>query len=66
VALPEGKPAGERCPHLTADVRCALFGLPERPTTCVSFRPEPEICGDSAAQALATLVKWERLTRPAR
>ena len=65
-ALPDGKPAGVRCPHLTVDVLCALFGLPERPATCVSLRPEPEMCGDSAEQALATLARWETLTRPDR
>jgi uncharacterized protein len=65
-ALPDGKPAGVRCVHLTPDIRCALFGRPERPETCVSFRPEHEICGDSAAEAMATLVRWETLTRPTR
>ena len=63
-ALPEGKPADVRCPHLTDDIRCALFGLPERPATCVGLRPSAEMCGDSAEQALATIVAWERLTAP--
>jgi hypothetical protein len=53
-----------RCPHLTDDIRCALFGKPERPATCTSLRPEPEMCGSSAVEAMATLVRWERLTRP--
>jgi hypothetical protein len=65
-ALPEGKAAGVRCPHLTAEVRCALFGKPERPPTCVGLRPEDEMCGDSAETAMATLVRWERLTAPHR
>lgn len=65
-ALPDGKPAGVRCPHLTDEVRCALFGRPERPATCASLRPGPEMCGDSAAEAMATLVRWERLTAPRR
>jgi uncharacterized protein len=63
-ALPDGKPAGVRCPHLTADTRCALFGRPERPATCTSLRPELEMCGPSADAAMATLVRWERLTTP--
>jgi len=63
-ALPEGKAAGVRCPHLTADIRCALFGKPERPATCVSLRPAPEMCGGSAEEALATIARWERLTAP--
>jgi hypothetical protein len=63
-ALPDGKPAGERCPHLTEDIRCALFGKPERPRTCVGLRPGPEMCGGSAEEAMATLVRWEALTAP--
>jgi len=63
-ALPQGKAAGVRCPHLTDDIRCALFGKPERPATCTSLRPQPEMCGETAQEAMATLVKWERLTRP--
>jgi uncharacterized protein len=63
-SLPHGKAAGERCPHLTADLRCALFGTPERPPVCSGIRPEPEMCGASAADAMATLVRWEALTAP--
>jgi hypothetical protein len=65
-ALPEGKAAGVRCPHLTADIRCALFGKPERPATCVGIKPALEMCGDSAEQAMATLIRWEQLTDPRR
>lgn len=63
-ALPEGKPAGVRCPHLTDDIRCALFGTPERPATCAGIQPSPEMCGESAGEAMATLIRWERLTAP--
>jgi hypothetical protein len=62
--LPLGKAAGVRCPHLTFDIRCALFGTPERPAVCTSLRPGPEMCGDSAEMAMATLIRWETLTRP--
>jgi len=61
-ALPEGKPAGVACPHLTDDLGCALFGSPDRPAVCSGLKPQPEMCGDSAAEAMATLVRWERLT----
>jgi len=60
----DGKPAGVRCPHLTAETTCALFGTPARPATCTSLRPQLEMCGDSADAAMATLVRWERLTAP--
>lgn len=63
-ALPDGKAAGVRCPHLTAEVRCALWGRPERPRVCTGLRPGPEMCGDSAAAAMATLLRWETLTAP--
>lgn len=63
-ALPAGKAAGVRCPHLTADIACALFGKPERPAVCASLRPQPEMCRDSADEAMETLIRWESLTAP--
>ena len=63
-ALPEGKPANVRCPHLTDAITCALFGLPSRPAVCRSLQPAAEMCGESAAEAMATIVRWETLTRP--
>lgn len=63
-ALPHGKPAGEVCPHLDAELRCLLFGKPERPKTCIGLRPGPEMCGDSREDAMATLLHWETLTAP--
>ncbi|MDD2308420.1 MAG: YkgJ family cysteine cluster protein [Desulfuromonadaceae bacterium] len=59
-----GKPAGVRCPQLTADNRCRLFGSAERPAVCRSLRPHKEMCGSSAIEALERLAEWERLTRP--
>lgn len=53
-----------RCPHLTADTRCALFGKPERPAVCRDLKPQPEMCGSSAAEAMATLERWELETAP--
>jgi hypothetical protein len=64
--MPDGKPAGERCPHLTGDHRCALFGSPERPSVCGSLRPEPSMCGDGARAAFVTLRRLERATAPRR
>jgi hypothetical protein len=62
--MPQGKPAGARCVQLTADHRCRLFGQPERPAVCVRLQPNEEMCGQSAAQALAWLSELERATRP--
>jgi hypothetical protein len=58
------QPAGVRCPHLTEEIRCALFGRPERPAVCRDLMPGPEMCGGSAEEALATLTRWERETAP--
>ena len=61
---PHGKLAHVRCPHLTADVRCALFGRPERPRVCGDLKPQAEMCGDSTTDAFETLARWERETAP--
>jgi len=63
--MPQGKPAGVRCLQLTADNRCAIFGRPERPAVCDRLRPLPEMCGESAAEALAHIARLEAATRPA-
>lgn len=62
--MSSGKPAGVRCVQLTDDHRCAIFGRPERPAVCASFRAMPEMCGTTRAEALAILVELETLTRP--
>lgn len=62
--MPEGKPAGVRCVQLQPDMRCALFGRPERPAFCASLRPMEEMCGRSREEAMARLEEMERATRP--
>lgn len=62
--MPGGKPAGVRCLHLTHDLRCAIFGSPERPAVCASLRPMEEMCGTTQAEALAYLARLEELTSP--
>jgi len=53
--MPEGKPAGVRCFHLTPDYRCALWGKPERPDVCNAFRAEPDFCGSDRNEAMSIL-----------
>jgi uncharacterized protein len=60
--MPGGKPAGVRCVQLAADLRCAIFGRPERPAVCNSFRPTEEICGSGARSAHDYLAAMERET----
>lgn len=62
--MPDGKPVGVRCIQLLADLRCAIFGSPERPQVCRSLRPTQEMCGESAGAALAYLTRLEELTAP--
>jgi hypothetical protein len=64
--MPHGKPAGIPCVQLLPDLRCALFGRPERPAFCVSLRPSDEMCGASRDNALAILAALERATLPVR
>ena len=62
--MPEGKPAGVACVHLTADKRCALFGDPRRPRLCHDFAPEPAVCGVDARQAMSRLQYLEIFSAP--
>jgi hypothetical protein len=62
--MENGKPAGVRCPHLDAQLRCQLWGLPERPQVCGDLRPAPDICGANQTEALRLLGDLERATAP--
>lgn len=62
--MPHGKPAGIPCVQLLPDLRCAIFGRPERPAFCVSLRPSDEMCGADRAAAFANLSSLENATRP--
>ena len=60
--MPEGKPAGVRCVQLDTELRCRLFGKPERPAVCKSLRPENQMCGPDREHALVFLQQLEYLT----
>jgi hypothetical protein len=62
--MPHGKPAGVRCVQLGDDLRCAIFGQPERPACCSGLQPQTEMCGANRTEALAWLTQLEALTRP--
>ncbi|CAB3746401.1 hypothetical protein LMG29542_00200 [Paraburkholderia humisilvae] len=64
--MPEGKPAGVRCVQLGDDLRCTIFGKPERPACCSGLQPQAEMCGASRADALVWLARLEHDTRPER
>lgn len=62
--MPWGKPAGVRCVQLMEDLRCGIFGSPERPACCAGLRPSEEMCGADRSQALVYLAWLEQETRP--
>ena len=62
--MPEGKPAGVRCVQLSEDLRCLLYGKPERPAVCVSFSASLSMCGVSREEALSYLRLLEIATLP--
>ena len=61
--MPHGKPAGVRCVQLDDDMRCRIFGHPERPAFCGSLQPSHEMCGDSTVHAMHWLSRLEAATR---
>ena len=65
--MPQGKPAGVPCVQLDADLRCRLFGQPERPAVCRGLRPARDMCGpmdDGGRHALLWLGALEAATGP--
>lgn len=62
--MPHGKPAGVRCVQLAADMRCQVFGTPQRPDFCGRLRPSADMCGGSRDEAMQLLTLLEQATRP--
>jgi Fe-S-cluster containining protein len=65
--MPLGKPAGVRCSQLGDDLRCLIFGQPERPAVCGQLQPLAEMCGaqaDGGRYARVYLARLEILTAP--
>ncbi len=58
------KPAGVPCRHLDADLRCTLFGRPERPACCNGLQASPTMCGNNRQEALTYLAELEVATMP--
>lgn len=62
--MPHGKPAGIPCVQLDDQLRCRLFGKPERPAFCASLRPALEMCGADRGEAMEALRLLELATAP--
>jgi hypothetical protein len=56
------KPAGIACRHLDQDLRCKLYGMPERPACCSGLQASLEMCGETREHALTWLFKLEEAT----
>ncbi|MBN2610512.1 MAG: YkgJ family cysteine cluster protein [Bacteroidales bacterium] len=59
--MPNGKPAGVRCIHLTEDYRCNIFNSPLRPRVCEQFKAEEIICGKNREEAIRNLAALEEI-----
>lgn len=62
--MPHGKPAGIPCVQLDDDLRCRLFGHPDRPAVCSSLQPRPDLCGRDRDEALALIAAMDAATAP--
>ncbi|UZJ62368.1 YkgJ family cysteine cluster protein [Pseudomonas sp. KU26590] len=60
--MPDGKPAGVRCLHLSLDMLCGIFGQPGRPAVCGQFAADPEVCGSDPEEAIRLIGWWEKMT----
>jgi hypothetical protein len=60
--MPNGKPAGERCLHLSIESLCGLFGHSDRPAVCGQFKAAEDVCGVDQADAIRLIGWWEKMT----
>jgi len=62
--MPNGKPAGVRCIHLTEENLCSIHDTPDLPTVCRNLKPAREMCGYTFGNAMTYLTELERQTMP--
>lgn len=62
--MPHGKPAGVPCVQLDENLRCRIFGQPERPACCAGLQPAQDMCGESREHAVRWIAHLEAVTRP--
>ena len=58
--MPNGKPAGIKCIHLSPSLLCTIIDSNERPIVCNNFSFDPLICGDSQSDALQIMNNLEK------
>ncbi len=59
--MPNGKPAGVQCIHLTIDYKCNIFTSPDRPKVCDGFKADALICGNNRDEAISIMKDLENL-----
>lgn len=57
--MPDGKPAGVSCIHLTKDMKCAIYLDPDRPKVCSEFMADEDVCSNSREEAMNILTVLE-------
>jgi hypothetical protein len=62
--MPEGKPAGVRCVHLSPENICTIHDQDNYPAVCRNLTPDLEICGTNFREAMELLRDLEELTKP--
>lgn len=62
--MPQGKPAGVRCAHLTEALQCDIFGHSTRPAVCANFQPSLDVCGTNRSEAIWLITELEQQTAP--
>lgn len=60
--MSNGKKAGEKCIHLVNNL-CGIFGQPDRPSVCSSFKADVEICGNNYNEAVKRIRWFEQETK---
>ena len=57
--MPDGKPAGTPCIHLTKKYTCGIYDSPDRPPVCDLFKADPAVCGEDREEAIVLLSMLE-------
>lgn len=62
--MPLGKPAGVACIQLDEELRCKIFGQPDRPAVSGGLQASTEMCGADRWHAMQWLTRLDAATRP--
>lgn len=57
--MPNGKPAGVKCIHLSEKYQCKIFDSPLRPKVCDGFKADTLTCGSNRTEAIRNLAWME-------